>query len=90
MIIESLLDVLVNLFDFLFGAIEIPMMPEWIEQYVEQFFDALVTGAGLLANYTELQYVGSMFLIIVAIDSAIAIYKVVMWVLRKIPMAGLS
>lgn len=50
----------------------------------------MVTGAGILANYTPLGYFMILFGVILAIDAGLVIYHFVMWIIRKIPMVGIS
>lgn len=89
MIIETLLSVLFNLLDFLL-FFKIPDLPETALEYVNQFFDYLVAGAGILSNYAPLTYLFTLFSIILVVDAAILVYHFVMWIIRKIPMLGMS
>lgn len=90
MIIKLLLDALYAVFSVLTLPINIPDMPSDAMQYVTQFFDYLVMGAGILANYTPFTYLMILFGVILAVDVGIMLYHFVMWVIRKIPMAGMS
>lgn len=90
MIIEMLLDMLYGLFSLLTAAIKIPQMPDEATSYITQFFDYLEAGAGILANYTPFAYIMILFGVILAVDIGIKLYHFVMWILRKIPMIGVS
>ena len=90
MIIELLLNALYNIFKVLTLPINIPPMPEQASQYIEQFFDYIEMGAGILANYTPLGYLLTLFGVVIAVDIGIKLYHFVMWILRKIPMLGMS
>lgn len=90
MIIELLLDVLYNVFKLLTTPINIPPMPEEALDYINQFFDYLTMGAGILANYTPFGYLMILLGVIIAVDIGILLYHFVMWIIRKIPMAGMS
>lgn len=90
MIIELLLSALYNVFSLLTTPMNIPQLPENATQYITEFFGYLETGAGILANYTHFAYIMSLFGIIIAVDVGIKLYHFVMWVIRKIPMAGMS
>lgn len=90
MIIELLLNALYNIFKILTTPIKIPPMPEQASQYIEQFFDYIEMGAGILANYTPLGYLLTLFGVVIAVDIGIKLYHFVMWIIRKIPMAGIS
>lgn len=90
MIIEMLLDMLHGLFSLLTTPIQIPQMPDEAMNYISQFFDYLTAGAGILANYTPFGYIMILFGVILAVDVGIKLYHFVMWIIRKIPMLGIS
>lgn len=90
MIIELLLEALYNVFSLLTMAIDIPPMPDEAMTYVTQFFDYLTMGAGILANYSPFSYLMVLLGVIIAVDVGILLYHFVMWIIRKIPMAGMS
>lgn len=89
MIIELLLTLLKNVLGLLL-VFEVPQLPPEVTGYVDTFFGYLETGASILANYTPLGYLLTLFGVILAVDGAILIYKFVMWIIRKIPMLGMS
>lgn len=89
MIIEMLLNVIKNLLNVLL-FFEIPPLPEDVTGYFDTLFGYLETGASILSNYTPLSYLLVLFGIILAVDAAIIVYHFVMWILRKIPVAGIS
>lgn len=90
MIIQLLLEALFNVFKVLTLPINIPQMPEEAMEYITQFFDYLVMGAGILANYAPFGYLMILFGVLIAVDIGIMLYHFVMWIIRKIPMAGMS
>lgn len=90
MIIEMLLDVIYNLFSLLTSHINIPSLPAEVEGYLITFFDYLEVGAGILANYSHFDYLMILFSFIIVVDVAIKVYHFVMWILKKIPVAGVE
>lgn len=90
MIIEMLLSALYNIFKVLTLPINIPDFPPEATTYIEQFFSYLEMGAGILANYTPFAYLMVLFGVLIAVDIGIMLYHFVMWIIRKIPMAGMS
>lgn len=90
MIIETLLNLLYTVFKVLTLPINIPSMPTEALDMVETVFEWLSTGAGILAVFTPFTYLMVLFGVILAIDAGIAIYHLVMWVIRKIPVLGIS
>lgn len=89
MIVQYIMDVIYTVLDTLL-AFQIPQLPDEVYGHLEYFFDYLELGAGILANYVSLPYVLSLFGLLLTVDAAIIIYHFVMWVLRKIPMLGVS
>lgn len=89
MIIEALMTVIYNVMNTLL-VFNIPKLPDGVMEYVDTAFDYMATGAGILANYTPLGYLLTLFGVLLAVDVAIVLYHLVMWILRKIPMAGIS
>lgn len=90
MIIKALIDIIYNVFSLLTTPINIPSMPEGVQDALNSFLEWMTVGLQLLANYTHLGYLVSLFGIVIAVDLGITIYKLVMWVLRKIPVIGVS
>ena len=90
MIIESLMNLLLKLFGMLTAAINIPVLPDSVSTFMTDALSYIKTGLQLLAVYTNLEYLLILFGLIIAIDVGIAVYHFVMWVLRKIPMLGIS
>lgn len=90
MIIELLLSALYNLFSLLTTPINIPTLPTSIQNVLDMALGYISAGVGILANYTHIEYLLTLFGIIILIDVGLAVYKFVMWVIRKIPMINIS
>ena len=91
MIIESLLNAIFSVFETLFSSINIPGMPEGMSDQVVGFFNDTLNYAGsLISLFVPWSQVKIFFPILIVILSSEEIYKLVMWVLRKIPMLGIS
>jgi len=88
-LIELLLGLIYRLLDILL-IFEIPPLPLEASTYINTLFNHLVSGASILANYTPLSYLLTLFGIIVAVDVGINIYKFVMWIIKKIPFLGVE
>lgn len=89
MIIQALLDGIYNIMSVLF-VFDIPDLPSEVYGYIDTAFEYIVAGAGLLANYTPLSYLMILFGVLLAVDAGIVIYHLVMWIIKKIPMLGVS
>lgn len=90
MIIEALMNILLKVFSVLTSAINIPSLPESVSTFMSDALSYILTGLQILAVYTNLEYLLILFGLIILIDVGIAVYHFVMWVLRKIPMLGIS
>lgn len=89
MLIQLLLNLIYTVFDKLL-VFSIPQLPAEVQTYVDSFFDYLVMGGSILANYTPLPYLMTLFGIVLAVEIGINVYKFVMWILRKIPVISVS
>ena len=89
MIIELLMDLFFLVYSNLL-VFDIPDLPEGVHEYIDMAFDYIVAGGGVLANYVPLAYLMTLFGVLLAVDAGILIYHLVIWVLRKIPAAGVS
>ncbi len=90
MIIEALMSLLIKIFSLLTSAISIPNLPDSVSTFMSDALSYILTGLQILAVYTNLEYLLVLFGLIIAIDIGIHVYHFVMWVLRKIPMLGIS
>lgn len=58
---------------------------------LEPFFDLLFNGAvNLLWLVMDLEYTSWLLGIIITIETALAIFKVIMWIIKKIPFLGIT
>lgn len=90
MIISGLLDVVYSLFSLLLSPINIPAMPEGVREFISEALEYIRLGLGLLYNWTDLEYLLTLFTLVVAVDVGVLLYKLVMWFIAKIPMLGIK
>lgn len=90
MIVEALMQLVFNLFALLTTPIAIPSMPESVHTYLTYALGFLSQGAGILACYVDLGYLIVLLGVVLAVDAGILVYKLVMWIIRKIPMLGIQ
>ena len=90
MIIELLLNVVYTLVDLLTAAIDIPGMPEAVSTLIAEALEYIITGLAILANWTDLGYLLTLYSLVLAVDGGLLLYKLIMWFLRKIPMLGIE
>lgn len=90
MLIELILNALLAVLFALTSGINIPLLPVEVTVYITEFMSYLALGASILSNYAPLGYLLSLFGVVIAVDIGISVYRVVMWVLKKLPMLGIS
>lgn len=91
MIIESICDLFIKFFTGLLKYINIPQIPDDILSNVTSTLDTIIErGSELIDLFIPYDIAKILLLIVIGIEVAIHIYHFVMWVIRKIPMAGMS
>lgn len=73
-----------------YTPISIPAMPNGVKSFIAISLDYIGTGLAILGNFFDVAYLLSLFGLVVAVDVGIMVYKLVMWVIAKIPMLGVK
>lgn len=89
MIVAGLMNVLLSVLDLLL-VFKLPSLPDGVMDFLALGMEAIGTGFAILNNYVDIGYIFALFGSIVLMEGAYFTYKFVMWVVRKIPMAGVS
>lgn len=90
MIIKLLIDIIYGVFWTLTLPISIPSMPDEVKQVMATALDYITSGIGIVSQFFDLNYLFMLFGLIMIVDVGMLVYKLVMWVLRKIPMLGID
>lgn len=91
MIIESICDLFIRFFTALLNGINIPQIPDDILSNVTSTLDTIIErGSELIDLFLPYDIAKTLLLIVIVIEVAIHIYHFIMWVIRKIPMVGMS
>lgn len=90
MIIKLLIDLIYTVLSVLTMPINIPDLPSEVSSYVSTLIEYVGTGLGILSNYCHLNYLLTLFGIVIAVEVGVMLYKIVMFILKKIPMLGIS
>ena len=91
MIVEALLNAIFAVLNAAFSPINIPGLPDGMSAQISGFVsDMLNYASSLISLFIPWSQVKIFFPILIVILAAEDIYKLVMWVLRKIPMIGIS
>lgn len=90
MVIEGILNLLKSLLFTVFGFINLPDFPEELQNSLNQFLDIVFNGINLFGFFvrpTTIQIVIPILIIIINFDK---VYKLTIWILKKIPMLGIE
>ena len=90
MLIEGLLTLISWLLGLLLTPIHIPELPENVHAAIIWAVSKFVDGLSIFAAFTHFSFIMTLFGIVVIIDAAFLVYKVVLWILKKIPMASIE
>lgn len=90
MIIKALMDLIATVLQTLLGFIQIPSFPESWTSAVSQFMDLLFENVGMIGIIVPWPVIKLGIPILIAIINMDKIYDAIMWILRKIPMLGMS
>lgn len=86
MIVESIVNMLVALVKTLFGWINLPDFPAALDAAITSFEDLVfenLSMLGLFVNVDTLKIAVPIFVVIVNFDR---LYRLTMWVIRKLPI----
>lgn len=89
-IINSLLNFLYFLMDFLFGWINIPQMPQNLINSINQFLDLVFENLGLLSFFIRPSTLKILIPLVIFLVGFKYGYKIVVWLIHKIPFIGLN
>lgn len=91
MIIEGLMNLICKLITTLLSVINIPDISASDKQSLFDFVNTILDSANLLIDlFLPYTLTKALLFIVIAIELAVDVYKIVMWVIRKIPVAGMS
>lgn len=90
MIIKLLLDLIYTVVNVLTVPINIPAFPSEVIGYLDTAFQYIGVGMGILAQYTHINYLMTLFGVIFAIDVGVKLYNLIMFILKKIPMLNIK
>lgn len=88
MIVEGIFYAILKILSALMSVINLPGMPDGVRDLLITFTGYLTTGIALVANYVDVEYLLTLFAIIMAVDGGILVYKFIMWIIRKIPVSS--
>lgn len=90
MIITGLLSLLVAFLGLLLSPLSLLPIPEGVQSVLTTGIGYLMNGFEIIAAYTHFSYLLSLFTFVMGLEVALLGYKVVMWIIRKIPFFNVS
>ncbi|MGN1358444.1 MAG: hypothetical protein ACI4WU_03645 [Bacilli bacterium] len=88
MIIKLLLELIMGLINLI--PFNIPSLPDNFSSFIEQFKTIIQGGVNFVSTILPYDYIIVLLEIFLGIEAAFHVYKFVMWVIRKIPMANIK
>lgn len=90
MIIGALLDLVQMLIFNILGFINLPAFPDALTSAINGFVDLIFNNLGLIDFFVPWGTIKICVPLVIAIANLDHIYDAIMWILRKIPMLGMS
>ena len=90
MIVKLLFDIIYALLSVLTLGFSLPGMPVKVVEIFAIVLDYITSGIAIVSAYVDFDYLLVLFGIIVAVDTVVISYKVIMWIIRKIPLLGIN
>lgn len=90
MLIQLLIEFVFVAFEFFTSLVNLPDFPPTVDEYVGTFFEILKTGLAVLSNYLDLSYLFTLLSLYITLVLTLDIYKLIMWIIKKIPLLGIK
>lgn len=90
MIVQKFAEMIFTILTKLLGWIHIPFIPNSVDNMIEQYLDILGSGIELFYYFIPTNVISFGIPILLAIMAFKYGYYFIMWILKKIPMAGIS
>ena len=90
MILEALLNLIKTLLQFVFGWINLPQFPEGLTSSIDSFFSLIFDNLSLLGFFIRPTTLKIAIPILILLINFEQVYKLTMWIIRKIPFLGIK
>lgn len=87
MILQAVFDLILGLLKVCFGWINLPQLPASVQSVIDEFLSAVLGGVSLLGIVVDMNFVKILIPLLVAVIRFDDIYKMTMWVIRKLPFS---
>lgn len=90
MVVELIKKLLTFVTDTIFSVIDLPVVPEWLVSMIETVFGYMRQGMGIINFFCPLERISPAIDLFVTVWLVVHGYKLLMWVLKKIPMLSIK
>lgn len=90
MIVSSVLNLFVGMLELVFGWIQLPNLPDSIMSIIDTVFEYITGSIGLLGVFVDLDIVMVLIPLAIAVARFDDLWKMTMFVLRKIPFVNIG
>lgn len=90
MILETVFNLFSSALKLIFGWINLPSLPADVETVLNQLFSYMESGMCFLFLFFNMSLVKLMLPFVLVVSNFEKVYKLVMYVLRKIPFLGIE
>ena len=90
MILEALLNLIKVLLNVVFGWINIPQFPETLTSSIDSFLDIIFNNISLLGFFIRPITLTIAIPLLIVIINFEQVYKLTMWIIKKIPFLGIK
>lgn len=90
MILKMVLGLMQSILSFILGLLPLPDVPAWLVELTETILQYMKTGMGIVLFFVPQAVVQGALDLVILIWAVVHTYKLVLWVLRKIPMLGIE
>lgn len=90
MILKMVLGLMQSILSFILGLLPLPDVPAWLVELTETILQYMKTGMGIVLFFVPQAVVQGALDLVIVVWTVVHTYKLVLWVLRKIPMLGIE
>ena len=90
LIVESILNLFSSALKLIFGWISLPELPAEISSVVNQLIEYMKSGMCIVFLFFSIDLIRIMLPLVIVVANFDKVYKLVMFVLRKIPFLGIK
>lgn len=90
MIIKGLLELIFSLLQVIFSPINIPALPDGIQDVLDEFVNWILSGYTILDIFVDMSVVKYLIPIVIVISNLDKVWSFIMFILRKIPFIGVE